>query len=245
MNKNILDKAQTNYDFFETPLNHSKFIYDDVKKSGLKVLDVCCGLCSLSDIFYNDEDNEITLIELNDDFIPYLKQKYPRAKIINDDFLTLNLTNEYDIILCNPPFNTGIKKIYIVFFMKLLNLLNINTKLYFICPCTFLINSIKINLDVSFDNIYSHIDFVKENKQEPAKFYFEKFNFIQIDSSDFYFNKPLIKYMIETKIIKDNDIIEYIDNRYMLNETYDIRFLRNIKNFKNTSVKCILLRITI
>ena len=49
--------------------------------------------------------------------------------------------------------------------------------------------------------------------------------------------------MIELKIIDCCDLI--IDNnKYIINETYDIRFLRGIDDFKTTSCKCILLKIT-
>ena len=49
--------------------------------------------------------------------------------------------------------------------------------------------------------------------------------------------------MIELKIIDYCDLI--IDNnKYIINETYDIRFLRDIDDFKTTSCKCILLKIT-
>ena len=49
--------------------------------------------------------------------------------------------------------------------------------------------------------------------------------------------------MIELKIIDCCDLI--IDNnKYIINGTYDIRFLRDIDDFKTTSCKCILLNIS-
>ncbi len=241
----ILNNAKKNYDFFETPKHHGQYIFDDVNSSGLKVLDVCCGLGSLSERFYNDTHNELTMIEFNKDFIPFLKDKFPRAKVMNEDFLTLSLLPEYDLILCNPPFNTTtIKSVYKLFFMKLISLMNNTTKIYFICPNMFVDNQTKINLDISFDNIYSYLSFVKVNKQEPSSFYYNKYKFIQLDSRDFRFNRSLIKAMIENKIIDENDINEYEPNKYELKETLDIRFLKNINDFKNTNIKCILLKIS-
>lgn len=240
----ILNNAKKNYDFFETPKHHGQYIYDNVNCNGLKVLDVCCGLGSLSEMFYNDTQNELTMIEFNKDFIPLLKDKFPRAKVMNEDFLTLNLLPEYDLILCNPPFNTTIKQVYKVFFMKLISLMNTSTKVYFICPNMFVENQIKINLDLTFSDAFSYLDFRKEYKQEPANFYYEEYKFIQLDSRDFSFNRPLIKFMVEKKVIDKNDIIEYEPNKYELRETLDIRFLKNINDFKNTNIKCILLKIT-
>ena len=88
----------------------------------LKVTDICCGMSPLVDPWYQD-DHDVTLIELNEKLIPFLKVKYPLANIINDDFLTMDISlDNYDVILCNPPFNTEIKKVYIHIFLQ-----NINT----------------------------------------------------------------------------------------------------------------------
>jgi len=98
----------------------------------------------------------------------------------------------------------------------------------------------KINLKITFSNIYDEINFYKEFKRQIPKFYYDKYGFIQLDSLDFNFNKSLYKKMIELKIIECCDLI--IDNdKY---ETYDIRFLRDIDDFKTTSCKCILIKIT-
>jgi len=98
----------------------------------------------------------------------------------------------------------------------------------------------KINLKITFNNAYDEINFYKEFKRQIPKFYYDKYGFIQLDSLDFNFNKSLYKKMIELKIIECCDLI--IDNdKY---ETYDIRFLRDIDDFKTTSCKCILIKIT-
>jgi len=85
----ILEKAQDNYDFYETPNKYAYDIYNDyyeASKKILSVIDICCGLGSLIQPWY-DNGHNITLIELNNDFIPILKDKYPKAKIMNCDFL--------------------------------------------------------------------------------------------------------------------------------------------------------------
>ena len=157
----------------------------------------------------------------------------------------MNLEPIYDIILCNPPFNTDkIKGIYKLFFMKILKLLNKQTKFYFICPNMFVSNQIKINLDIKFDTNRNYIEFIKSNNQYVASFYYEKFGFIQLDSLDFSFNKTLYNKMLEMKIITEYDLL-FDEKHFVINETYDIRFLRHIRDFKTTSISCILLRISI
>ena len=71
---NVLNKAQENYDFFETPTKYAYDIYNDYNPSSniLDVIDICCGLGSLIQPWY-DNGHNITLIELNDVFIPILK----------------------------------------------------------------------------------------------------------------------------------------------------------------------------
>ena len=91
LNKDILLKAKNNFDFFETPSHHAEYILKDCYNNApLNVLDICCGCCSLSHLFYIT-NCKITLIELNKDFIPHLKKQYPKANILNDDFLNLQL----------------------------------------------------------------------------------------------------------------------------------------------------------
>jgi phospholipid N-methyltransferase len=250
MKKETLLNAQTEFDFFETPSHHSEFIYNDCNCNDkiLNVLDICCGLGSLSQIFYLNNHN-ITLVEMNADFIPHLKNKYPKANIINHNFLTLELKNDYDIILCNPPFNTKeIRNIYKFFFIKILKLMNSKTHFYFICPNMFIQNQIKINLNIDFKNDkYQHIEFVKENHKEPASFYFNRFGFIQLDSMDFSFDRQCIKKMKQLNIITDDEIIEYSKNQYLINLPiiYDMRFIKNIFDFEKTKMKCVLIKVII
>jgi 16S rRNA A1518/A1519 N6-dimethyltransferase RsmA/KsgA/DIM1 with predicted DNA glycosylase/AP lyase activity len=78
----ILEKAQNNYDFFETPNKYAYNIYDDCNSISIKldVIDICCGLGSLVQPWY-DNGHNITLVELNPNFIPILKEKYPNIKM--------------------------------------------------------------------------------------------------------------------------------------------------------------------
>jgi phospholipid N-methyltransferase len=245
MNNIDFNNAQSNFDFFQTPEHHCQFIYDNCKTDKiLNVLDVCCGLGSLSKLFYKN-NHKITLIELNESFIPFLKSEYPKATIINKDFLSIDMIDKFDVIVCNPPFNTkSINKIYKLFFVKLLSMIHKNTKLFFICPNMFIRNQSKIKASYDFRNKpLSYNEFILENKFHPAFYYLEHYGFVQLDSLDFQFEYTGIKKMEGYKI-NNNIISEYDKNIFMINETYDIRFLRDIKDFKHTKTHCVLLQIT-
>ena len=74
----MIKKAQEQFDFYETPKKHAYTIYDDCKAHHqLNVIDICCGLGSLVQPWY-DNGHNVTLVELDDNFIPILKQNIQR-----------------------------------------------------------------------------------------------------------------------------------------------------------------------
>ena len=239
----VLKNAKNNYDFFETPDKYSLKIYNDYNpKNKLKVIDICCGLGSLVNPWY-DNNHDLTLIELNNDFIPLLKQKYPKAKIIKDDFLKMNINDNYDVFLCNPPFNTkDEKRIYVSYFCKILTLMSYNSILYFICPKMFYKNQdlIKIESKDCFNDKYNLMEYIEKNKMMPAYYYYDKYNLIELHSNEFDFNKQMIKRMIKNNIIDDNFIDEETN---IINPYYEFRFLYNIFDFKNTGCRCGLFKV--
>ena len=80
-NSDILKNAQNKYDFYETEDIHANHIYANYNpKHIMKVIDICSGLGSLIKPWYENGHN-ITLIELNDDFIPLLQIQFPKARI--------------------------------------------------------------------------------------------------------------------------------------------------------------------
>ena len=224
---NVLNKAQENYDFFETPTKYAYDIYNDYNPSSriLDVIDICCGLGSLIQPWY-DNGHNITLIELNDDFIPILQEKYPNAKIMNCDFLKTSIDNNYDVYLCNPPFNTDEEKfIYASFFCKILSMMSDYSIFYFICPKMFYKNQDRIKIEVELTSNYDILNYIKENNEMPAKYYYDRYNLIELHSNEFRFNKALIKRMIKNKIIYDDFIDEETN---MINPYYEFRYLGNI-----------------
>jgi len=238
----ILNKAQEQFDFFETPNKYAYNIYNDYNASLkiLDVIDICCGLGSLVQPWY-DNGHNITLIELNDDFIPILKDKYPRAKIIKGDFLKSNIDNSYDVYLCNPPFNTKDEKfIYVSFFCKILNMMHDYSIFYFICPKMFYKNQDKIKIENVITSNYDLLRYIQENNEMPANYYFEKYNLIELHSDEFRFNKTMIQRMIKNKIIGDDFIDEETN---MINPYFEFRYLGNIFDFKNTKCRCGLFKI--
>lgn len=230
----MLKIAQNKFDFYETPKHHGKFIFNDhAPKYKLKVIDICCGLGSLIQPWY-DDGHDITLVELNDDFIDILKIKYPSANIINIDFLSCHLIDSYDVYLCNPPFNTSHEKqIYTSFFCKILNHMRYGSTLYFIAPRMFYKNQMKIKIESEFK------DYVNNNNEMSAKYFFDRYGFIELDSDGFRFNHTMIK-RIKLKGIIDDD---FFDDDFMIQPYFEFRYLKNIFDFKETSTECGLFKV--
>ena len=231
----MFKKAQESFNFYETPTHHSMMIYNDCNPSDkLKVIDICCGLGSLVQPWY-DNGHDVTLVELNEDFIPLLKDKFPKAKVISIDYLTNNIDEQFDVYLCNPPFNTNDeKKIYVSFFCKILMTMTHEAVLYFICPKMFYKNQNRIKIENEFTSTFSLIEYIKQTNDMPAKYYFDKYGVIELHSNEFTFNKQMLKRMKGKGIISD-DFIDEDDN--MITPYFEFRYLGNILDFKETQCK--------
>ena len=230
----ILNDAQKEYDFFETPKEHAEYIYEQCKTNyKLSVLDICCGLGGLSKPFY-DNDHNVTLIELNITFIQHLEEHYPKATIINKDYLKIEDIPYMDIILCNPPFNTNdTPRIYMYFLIKIMATMHAQTKLFFICPQTVINHNINIEhcTDVCTKQTqYSFVDYYN---------IYKLYGFIDISLSNLRFNKRIIKDLIEMNIIDKC----FFDDDNVIQPYYYIKMLRKINNFKHTKVNCILMSV--
>ena len=235
---------KTNMIFFETKDIHAKNIYENYKPSReMRVIDICSGLGSLVKPWYENGHN-ITLIELNDDFIPLLQIQFPKARIIKQDYLTYIDDEEYDIYLCNPPFNDKGEKIYPSFFCKILQTLNQSSVCYFICPHMFYTNQNLIKIEIEYKNQFELITYMKENNTMPPKYFLDRFGYIQLYSTEFRFNKNMIKKMIDRKII-DADFITYDedDKTFTINPYFEFEYLGNIFDFTMTKCRCGLFKI--
>lgn len=231
----MFTRAQSEFNFYETPNHHAQKIYDDYNpKNKCKVIDICSGLGSLSNPWY-DNGHDITFIELNKDFIPLLIEKYPKAKIIDEDFLTLELIDDYDIFLCNPPFNSNNKKkIYKEFFYKILNTLKYPSILYFICPKMFYKDQTSIKIEMKKITGYALQDFYKSEKKLPPYFYFDKYGLIELDSNGFILESTIKKRLIDSNIIND----DFIDDENFIVPYFEFRYIGNIFDFQKTACKC-------
>lgn len=229
-------KAQDEYQFFETPQIHSEYIYNDYNpKHKVKVADVCCGLGSLSKIWY-DNGHDITLYELNEEFIPELEQRFPLSTIIHTDFLTEEHFGNFDVILCNPPFRIDNELVYPYFFVKLLQEMLPHTILYFICPRMFYIDQHDINIELEIQGLDLH-NFIKENHKMHPKYFYDRYGFIELNTSRFRFNKQMVKKMIEKRYMISEFI--YSDDKYfVINPYFEIRYMRNIFDFACTKCQC-------
>ena len=236
--KKVLENAQSKYNFYETPIHHSQYIYNNFNpKSKVKVIDICCGLGSLIQPWY-DKGHDITLVELNEDFIPILKDKFPKAKILKQDYLLTESPNNYDVFLCNPPFNDfNGKIIYPEFFCKILNQMTNHSTLYYICPETFYKNSFLFKIDIDSEKFLFQYGYNSPN------FYFQKYGCIELHSNEFRFNNQMIKRMIDKNIIENDFFIEIENNQFTIQPYFEFRFIGKITDFKTTKCRCAIFKV--
>lgn len=242
MDNSILLKAQKKYDFFETKEEHANNIYLNYNPQKIvRVIDICAGLGSLVKPWY-DNGHDITLVELNKDFIPTLQNRFPRATIIQEDYLTYMDDQSYDVYLCNPPFNDANETIYPYFFCKILQSLKSTSICYFICPRMFYVNQTLVKIELEISDKFALIEFVKENKLMPSKYYYDRYGYIELHSDGFRFNKNMIKKMITKKII-NSDFIMIDDGIFTINPYFEFRYMANVFDFEKTKCRCGLFKI--
>lgn len=99
------------YQFFGTPKAVAEMMVDKLTgycNSKSKFLEPSAGQGALVDAFrstYPDhEDSKKTLVELMPINFAMLQKKDYGCKLIEQDFLTMDTKEDYDIILANPPF---------------------------------------------------------------------------------------------------------------------------------------------
>ena len=243
----IFENAQKLFQFFETPTEHSKFIFNNYNPScSKKVIDICCGLGSLIEPWYNDTNNkhDITLAELNTDFIPILKMKFPKANIISTDYLKTKPTTEYDVYLCNPPFKINGEYIYKKFFCKILMNMRNSDVLYFICPRKFYNLQQDVKIEWEPEGKIELIQYMKETGQMHPKFYFDKYGCIDLYSSEFNFSRKLINTMLDEKIIDDYFFMEYEKGIFSINPYYQFEYIRNVFDFEKTKCQCGIFKVS-
>ena len=96
----------------------------------------------------------------------------------------------------------------------------------------FYINPNLLKIKNEYNNQFDLINFIKENKTMPPKYYFDRYGYIQLYSTEFRFNKNMINKMIDKKII-DSDFLTYDEHYkiFIINPYFEFQFLRNIFDF--------------
>ena len=90
--------------------NISKKILKLIPHNTKNIIEIGPGIGHLTDFLISDNIKKLTLIEIDKDFIPILKEKYKNMiymEIINQDIMNLNLSsyNKETVIISNLPYN--------------------------------------------------------------------------------------------------------------------------------------------
>ena len=88
--------------------NILKKICSLISKKNLNILEIGPGDGRLTEYILKFEPNKIDLVEIDEDFIPLLHNRYGRnskIKIINQDILNYPLIDKFDLIISNLPYN--------------------------------------------------------------------------------------------------------------------------------------------
>lgn len=175
-----------------------------------------------------ENGGEITLVEFQTDLLNVLKKKYPMANIKDirydisgDGSGDINL-NDYDVILCNPPYRgQGEKALYMSFFAKIINDITKGSVAYFIAPISLSTENLNTEHYVDIYNRYGKID---------------------LENCDFNFNKSMINRMIKGGVV-DSKFFDEINGSYCIKKAVDISFLGDIKDFERTKIHAGLFKI--
>ena len=129
-------------DFYPTP---SHCINNEKVKNALDgyspILEPTAGLGNImNELLLMFPDVELIGNENMPDLVEFLKSMYPKQKITKNNFLKMNIPDNTNAIVCNPPFSFGNdKKFYYDFLFKILADMNNKKNDYmkpiiFICP---------------------------------------------------------------------------------------------------------------
>jgi hypothetical protein len=136
--------SQKGLDFYPTPVECLNGLEDIVgDRFTTSILEPSAGLGNILNWIeeHKNKNAKVKAIEFNRQFINPLKELFPAVDVEEGDFLEYKpATNDFDCIVCNPPFNLyKANNVYIDFLFKCLYLLSSSTKAgtvfcIFICP---------------------------------------------------------------------------------------------------------------
>lgn len=80
--------------------DYNRWFWNDVRlHSKNNILEIGSGIGRISKYIVNDFD-DVTLSDFSDEYIPILKKKFTKTKVIKLDLTTCNIKNKYDCIVC-------------------------------------------------------------------------------------------------------------------------------------------------
>ena len=169
--------------------------------------------------------NMLYMIEIDSENVKICKNIFKdlgaEPNIVKGDFLDLDETN-YDIIIGNPPYNSGgtkrdgEKRLHVAFTKKALELLNTDGYLSFICPPNY--SAATSTMNTYFKETKGAFRFIKIYSPDETHRLFK----IQARVDAFIFNKGDVS---KTKIQDEFDIVHHIDldlNHHIPNFGYSI-----------------------
>jgi len=143
-------------DLYPTPQECLTRFITNRDLDGKTILEPSAGMGSIiyNVLMRNLDDVKINAVEYDVNMSKFLKHQFPNVGITNADFLTTGtINNNYDLIICNPPFShyyqnskgksTYDKSYFINFYFKCCDYLRNSQNperhkiLYFICPLNF------------------------------------------------------------------------------------------------------------
>ena len=139
-----ITSSQKAMDFYPTP--EKCLDYEPITgciNKAKHILEPSAGLGSMVHFInkHKSAKTKVDVNELNRSFIPILTKFFPKTNITQQNFLEFPVENDYDVIVCNPPFSDGKdKKFYLDFLFKCIYMLNTSKTsrrercLIFICP---------------------------------------------------------------------------------------------------------------
>ena len=182
LTKELPTLEKKNNGIFFTPLSSIKTIYSkitDFITENSKILEPSCGSCEFINFFRKKHKNiKIIGIEKNKliyDNIKHFQEN--KTEIINQDFLTYNTDEKFNIIIGNPPYFvmkksnveskynsyfSGRPNIFVLFIIKSLELLENNGVLAFVLPQSFL-NCLYYDKTRNYLNTFKIIDVIQCN----------------------------------------------------------------------------------
>ncbi len=236
--KKLNKKEKKQNGIFFTP----KSIRDIVIKELLKhtdlqnknILEPSCGGCDFIKDLNDNFSNTITGIEKNENIFNMISEeynKYDNISIINDDFISHEFNEKYDIIIGNPPyfllkpqqkkeykltssFFKGKTNIFCVFIYKCMELLNDNGILSFVLPSSIL-------------NTLAYDDFRKYLNEN-----YEILNILELENDDFLETKQGTIILMLKKIKKTNRNYTIKHKNYLL---FSGRRMEIVDFYKNKS----------